>query len=116
MEFDHIAQVVPDIAAAIAWYRETFPDVRVLHEDATWAFLEVGGAKIAFVVRDEHPGHIAWRVSATELETLALRYGKTIKPHRDRTRSFYLDAPGGNAVELISIEGSPWEALQREAG
>ena len=28
--------------------------------------------------------------------------GKEIKPHRDRTRSFYLEAPGGQAVEIIA--------------
>lgn len=114
-DFDHIAQVVPDIAAAVAWYRETIPGVTVLYEDLTWAFIEAAGAKIAFVVRDQHPGHLAWRVSAADLETLAERYGAEIKPHRDNTRSFYLEAPGGQAIELISVEGSPWEALQAKA-
>jgi len=105
-QFDHVAQVVPNIEEAVAWYQRTLPNVRVLYQDATWAFIEAGGAKIAFVVRDQHPGHLAWRVSAAELERLAVLHGKDIKPHRDQTRSFYLEAPGGHAIEIISVEGS----------
>lgn len=110
--FDHAAQVVPDIEEAVAWYRELLPDAKVLYQDATWAFLEAGGVKLAFVVRDQHPGHLAWRVSDDELRRLAARYGKEIKPHRDGTRSFYLEAPGGQGVEMISYEGSRWEELE----
>jgi catechol 2,3-dioxygenase-like lactoylglutathione lyase family enzyme len=79
-EFDHAAQVVPDIAEAVAWYRRTLPNTRVIHQDATWAFIEAGGAKIAFVVKDQHPGHLAWRVDDATLETLAREHGKEIKP------------------------------------
>lgn len=114
-EFDHAAQVVPDIAEAVGWYREMLPNVKVLYQDATWGFIEAGGMKIAFVVRDQHPGHLAWRVSEEELERLAERHGKEIKPHRDGTRSFYVDGPGGQSIEFISIEGSSWERLQEAA-
>lgn len=114
--FDHVAQVVPDIAAAVAWYQKTLPNVRVMYQDATWAFLEAGGAKLAFVVRDQHPNHLAWRVSGAELERLAAEHGAEIKPHRDGTRSFYLESPTGQAIEIISIEGSEYERWQREAG
>lgn len=107
--FDHIAQVVPNIGEAVAWYRDTLPDVNVLYQDDTWAFIEAGGIKLAFVVRDQHPGHIAWRVSDTELNRLATVHGKEINPHRDGTKSFYLEAPGGQSIEIISYEGSRWE-------
>lgn len=100
--FDHVAQVVPDIAEAVAWYQKTLPGVRVLHQDATWGFIEAGGAKLAFVVKDQHPGHLAWRVDDAELTRLAAQLGKQIKPHRDRTRSFYLEGPGGQAIEIIA--------------
>jgi hypothetical protein len=100
--FDHVAQVVPDIAAAIAWYQQLLPNVTVLYQDATWGFIEAGGVKIAFVVKDQHPGHLAWRVSMKELERLALQYEQEIKTHRDNTRSFYLKAPGGQAIEIIA--------------
>ncbi len=109
--FDHVAQQVPDIAEAVAWYRETLPGVRVLYQDATWALIEAGGVRIAFVVRDQHPGHLAWRVDNAELERLAREHGAEIKSHRDRTRSFYLDAPGGQSIVIIAIENSDHEKL-----
>src|SRR5258708_39783395 len=110
-EFDPVAHQVPDIVQAVRWYQENIPGTRVIYQDVTWAFVEAGGAKIAFVLKDEHPGHLAWRVSREELERLSALYGKEIKPHRDKTRSFYLDAPGGQSIELIAVEGSSWEAL-----
>ena len=115
-EFDHAAQVVPDIAGAIAWYQKTLPGVQVLYQDATWGLIAVGGAKLAFVVRDQHPNHLAWRVDDAELERLAALHGKEIHPHRDRTRSFYLEAPGGTSIEIISIEGSDYAEMLRKAG
>ncbi len=101
-EFDHAAQIVPDIAEAIAWYRELLPNAVVLYQDESWGFIEAGGAKMAFVTRDQHPNHLAWRVSDGELERLAQRHSQEIKAHRDGTRSFYLDAPGGQAIEIIA--------------
>ncbi len=109
MKFDHIAQVVPDIAGAINWYKDTLPDVEVLYQDESWGFISAGGTKLAFVLKDEHPGHLAWRVSAAELETLASQFHKEIKAHRDNTRSFYLEAPGGTHLEIITFEGSDWK-------
>jgi catechol 2,3-dioxygenase-like lactoylglutathione lyase family enzyme len=105
MEFDHVAQQVPDIAAAIDWWQRTVPGTEVLHQDETWGLIEAGGAKLAFVMGDQHPGHVAWRVEAAELERLAAEHGAEIAPHRDGTRSFYLEAPGGQSVEIISYPG-----------
>jgi len=113
-EFDHVAQVVPDIAAAVDWYKKTLPNAKVLYQDATWALMEAGGVKLAFVVRDQHPGHLAWRVDEAELKRLAAAHGKEIKPHRDGTKSFYLEAPGGQSIEIICIEGSEYEKWLRE--
>ena len=110
-QLDHVAQQVPDIAEAVAWYRKTLPGVRVLFQDATWALISAGGVRIAFVIKDQHPGHLAWSVDAAELERLAREHGAEIKPHRDRTRSFYLEAPGGHSIEIISTEGSDYEKL-----
>lgn len=112
-QFDHVAQVVPNIVEAVAWYQETLPNVTVLYQDDTWAFIQVGTIKLAFVVRDQHPGHLAWRVSEPELNRLATRHSKEIKPHRDGTKSFYLEAPGGQAIEIISYEGSRWEEKEK---
>ena len=101
-QFDHVAQQVPDISAAVRWYQQPFPQTKVLYHDATWAFLDVDGVKIAFVLQEEHPGHLAWRVSDEDLERLATTHQQTIKPHRDGTRSFYLKAPGGQSIEIIA--------------
>jgi catechol 2,3-dioxygenase-like lactoylglutathione lyase family enzyme len=113
-QFDHVAQVVPDIAEAVRWYQAHIPEVQVLYQDASWAFLEANGVKLAFVLRDQHPNHLAWNVNTETLERLAAQYGAEIKPHRDGTRSFYLEAPGGTWIEIISMENSVWEA-KREA-
>jgi catechol 2,3-dioxygenase-like lactoylglutathione lyase family enzyme len=109
LQFDHAALVVPDIAEAVAFYVALIPNAVVLHQDNSWAFLEAGGAKLAFVTKDQHPNHLAWRVSQSDLEALAAKFAKEIKPHRDGTRSFYLDAPGDNSIEIITFEGSRWE-------
>ena len=108
-QFDHAAQVVPDIAEAVAWYVAHIPGVTVLHQDTSWAFLEAHGTKLAFVLRDQHPNHLAWRVGSAELEALAAKHGKEIAAHRDKTRSFYLEAPGGQHIEIITFEGSDWQ-------
>ena len=102
VRFDHIAQQVPDISEAIAWWRATVPQVEVLHEDPTWGLIEAAGVKLAFVLADQHPGHLAWRVDGAELERLAAAGGHEIRPHRDGTRSFYVEGPGGQAVEVIA--------------
>ncbi len=102
LSFDHIAQQVPDVAAAVAWYLETIPDVRVLYEDESWAFIEVSGTKLAFIRAGDHPDHIGFRVSDADLERLAATYDKEIRPHRDGTRSFYIAAPGDRWIEFIS--------------
>ena len=102
MEFDHVAQQVPDIAEAVAWWQRTIPGTRVLFQDDTWGLVEADGVKLAFVMADQHPGHLAWRVSDDELERLAAEHGAAISPHRDGTRSFYLQGPGGQAVEIIA--------------
>ncbi len=107
--FDHIAQQVPDIAVAVTWYTTLIPSATVLYQDESWAFVEANGAKLAFVKRDQHPNHLAWRVSAEQLEILAAKYGQAIATHRDRTRSFYLQAPGDQWVEVITFENSDWE-------
>lgn len=112
MQFDHVAQQVPDIAEAVAWYMTLLPQAKVLYQDASWAFVEAGGTKLAFVREDQHPNHLAWRVSEAQLEQMAARYQKTIALHRDKTRSFYLEAPGGQHIEIISFDGSDWQKQQ----
>ncbi len=107
MQFDHVAQPVPDIAAALAWWQRTVPGARVLYADDSWGLLEAGGAKLAFVIADQHPQHLAFSVSTDELERLASEHGVQIHAHRDASRSFYLDAPGETYVEVIAYPDVP---------
>lgn len=105
MEFDHIARQVPDIAAAVDWYRAMFPATEVLYQDPTWALVEAGGARLAFVTASQHPDHLAWRVSNAELDRLADAYGCEIRTHRDASRSFYIDGPADDVVEIVAYPG-----------
>ncbi len=102
VQFDHVAQQVPDIAEALDWWRRTVPGATVLYQDETWGLIEAGGTRLAFVMAEEHPNHVAWRVSGADLERLADEHDAQIDAHRDGTRGFYLTAPGGQAVEVIA--------------
>jgi catechol 2,3-dioxygenase-like lactoylglutathione lyase family enzyme len=100
MTFDHVAVPSNDIAASVAWYRQRF-GAEVLYQDATWAFLRVGGVKVALVTPTQHPPHVAIRVDESQLATAAFEAGVPIDKHRDGTTGIYLHDPFGNAVELI---------------
>ncbi|HEX2507254.1 MAG TPA: VOC family protein [Miltoncostaeaceae bacterium] len=102
VQFDHVAQQVPDISEAVEWQRRTVPGTTVLHQDATWALVESGGARFAFVLPDQHPSHVAFRVDDAELERLAAEHGAEIATHRDATRSIYLTGPGSLRTEIIA--------------
>jgi len=102
VQFDHVAQPVPDIAAALAWWQRTVPGARVLYADDTWGLIDAGGAKLAFVMADQHPHHLAFKVSGEELECMAQEHGAVVAVHRDASRSFYLEAPGDARVEIIA--------------
>ncbi len=101
MQFDHVAQQVPDIAAAIEWQRRTIPDTTVIHQDPTWGLVESAGVRMAFVLADQHPSHLAFRVGADELERLAAAHDAPHATHRDATRSIYLVGPGSLQTEII---------------
>ncbi len=99
--FDHIARQVDHVPSAVAWYQTQFPTCTLRYQDETWALLEVQGVKLAFVTRGAHPDHVAWRVSATELQALADAHQQPIATHRDRTRGIYVCDPAGHWVEFI---------------
>lgn len=102
MLFDHVAQQAPDIAQAVEWQRRTVPGTTVLHQDPTWALVESGGVRIAFVLPDQHPPHVAFRVDDAQLERLAAEHGVEIATHRDATRGIYLSGPGSLETEIIA--------------
>jgi hypothetical protein len=102
VRFDHIAHQVPDIAEAVAWQRDLVPDTRVMYQDDTWALVDSGGAKLAFVMPDQHPNHLAYRVDDAVLDEMAAARGAAIALHRDGTRSIYVHGPGALCIEVIS--------------
>jgi extradiol dioxygenase family protein len=98
MVFDHIAIESKDIQADVDFYRSRFSKIGILYQDETWAFLDLGGMKLALVTPGQHPPHIAYREI---LEKLASESNATIKVHRDKSESFYLYDPSGNASEVV---------------
>lgn len=102
LEFDHIALSSTNIPKDIDFYRSHFSEIWILYQDETWAFLQVGGAKIALVTPGQHPPHLAFRVKTREsLEDMAKESNATIKVHRDRSESFYITDQSGNATEIV---------------
>ncbi len=91
---DHIAIVVEDIPAAIAWYQSRFR-CPVEYQDDTWAMLRFQNVRLALVVPHQHPAHIGFVIPDAE------KYG-TLRPHRDGSRSIYLPGPSGNMVEILA--------------
>lgn len=91
---DHVAIAVPDVGAAVAWYRERFR-CSVDYQDETWALLRFGNVKLAFVVPEQHPPHIGIVTPAAEAHG-------PLSTHRDGTRSVYVEDVAGNQVELLA--------------
>lgn len=102
MQFDHVAQEVPDIAEAVEWQMRTIPGTVVLYQDPTWAMVDSRGARLAFVLPGEHPSHLAYRVDTDSLDALSAEHGVPIATHRDATRSIYLRGPGSLQTEIIA--------------
>ena len=90
---DHIAIQTDSISKSVSWYKSMF-ECEVEFEDNTWALLKFANTKIALVVPDQHPPHIA--VKRENLE----KYGNPVK-HRDGSESVYIDSPDKNTFELI---------------
>ena len=90
----HVAIAVADVASAVAWYTSTFR-CTVAYQDPTWALLDFENLKLALVIPEQHPPHIAF-ASAN-----AGAFG-TLTAHRDGTRSIYVKDPAGNSVEILA--------------
>ena len=89
----HVAISVPDVAAAVEWYRQTF-QCEITYQDETWAMLKFANIELALVIPDEHPPHLGFTSQK------ATEFGE-LRTHRDGTRSIYISDVAGNAVELM---------------
>ena len=100
MRFDHVAVPSSDIDKSVEWYTKQF-GATVLYQDKTWAFLQVGGNKLALITPGQHPPHIAFSVTEDQLAEASRTTGISVDKHRDGSKGIYLTDPHGNAVELI---------------
>lgn len=111
-ELDHVALQTADIEGSVAFYVTQF-GAEVLYQDTTWAFLRLGAGKLALVTPAQHPPHVALRVDAGTLQSLAARVGVPIDRHRDGTTGIYMPDPHGNVIELICYP--PGETVYEKA-
>ena len=103
MRFEHVFHEVPDIDAAIAWWRELAPDAEVVSDDERGVVLDVGGMRLALGVGGEPSVRLAWRVSPEALQRLAERYGLAVTRGEDGARTLCLEAPGVIPVDVIAF-------------
>jgi catechol 2,3-dioxygenase-like lactoylglutathione lyase family enzyme len=62
--------------------------------DETWAMLEFANIRLALIAGKAHPPHVGL------MKPNAAEFGP-LKPHRDGTRSVYIEDPAGNWVEIL---------------
>jgi catechol 2,3-dioxygenase-like lactoylglutathione lyase family enzyme len=91
---DHLAVSVHNIEESVKWYSSRFK-CRVVYQDATWAFLEFANVRLAFVIPEQHPPHIAILGDPHA-------YGQP-NAHRDGTSSVYIKDPDGTNVEILEL-------------
>ena len=94
LDLDHVAVNVDNIKTAVEWYTNNL-GAEVTYIDETWAMLEVGTARLALTISNQHPPHTAFRVAS--LDDL----GPDYREHRDGSCYVYINDPSGNVIELI---------------
>jgi len=99
MKLHHIAFETSDIQRSLEWYKKTW-DANVLYEDQSWALIEMGGTKIAFVTPDHHPPHIGFEVNRCFIEENIDKLD--FKYHRDGSKYCYIKDPDNNVIEVLS--------------
>ena len=89
----HAAIRVQDVKETVQWYTERF-HCEVEYQDATWAMLAFANVRLAFVIAEQHPPHIA-------IVGDPAAFGEA-KTHRDGTTSVYVKDPNGNNIEVMA--------------
>jgi catechol 2,3-dioxygenase-like lactoylglutathione lyase family enzyme len=100
VKFHHVAIQVSDIKQSIAWYTERFADLSVEYSDETWAIMNICGVRLALVMPNQHPRHIAFQTEIKDIHEDFMN--KKMKKHRDGTKSLYVSDPDGNIIEILS--------------
>ena len=90
----HAALRVKDVKEAVEWYTQRFR-CEIEYQDDTWAMLKFANVRLAFVLQEQHPPHIALLGQPAE-------FGQPTV-HRDGTSSIYLKDPDGNNVEILAL-------------
>ena len=90
---DHIAIVVTNINHAVNWYTKN-RDCEVIYQNESWADLQFENIKLALVLPQDHPPHIAFVDESIENGT----------KHRDGSESVYDHDTFGNIIEKIKYE------------
>ena len=91
-KIDHIAIVVTNINHAVNWYTKN-RDCKVNYQDESWAELQFENIKLALVLPQDHPPHIAFEDDSIEGTE-----------HRDGSESVYDHDTFGNKIEKIKYE------------
>ena len=91
-KIDHIAIVVTNINHAVDWYTKN-RDCKVNYQDDSWAELQFDNIKLALVLPQDHPPHIAFEDDSIEGTK-----------HRDGSESIYEHDTFGNIIEKIKYE------------
>ena len=92
-KIDHVAIQTENIDKSVKWILNKFK-CNVKYQDKTWAMLEFENMKIALVLPDQHPPHIA--ITCDDIE----KHGKPAK-HRDGSDFLYIEGLDENIFELI---------------
>ncbi len=98
MKLDHMAIIGNDPQAASQWYVDQF-DAEPIYADDSRALIEFDNVKLAFVIKGQHPPHLAFK-------TRECAEGDKVKKHRDGSELVYKRNPWGNFYELIRYPDS----------
>jgi len=90
----HAAIRVKNVKETVEWYTQRFR-CDVEYQDATWAMLAFENVRLAFVLAEQHPPHIAI------VGDPAAFGAPTV--HRDGTSSVYVKDPNNNNVEILAL-------------
>ena len=94
-KIDHVAIAVTNIKHAVKWYTEN-RKCKVNYQDDSWAELQFENIKLALVLPQDHPPHLAFVDESIKNGT----------KHRDGSESVYDHDTFGNIIERIKYERS----------